>query len=212
MFTLLYNVISSLLTVQTYAACRASLRSLMQAPPPGDGPPVELCEECETPAELEELSAVSHSLHSLRQVARLSSFTGLRRLVLHGGLLTRLDGLDAVAFTLEELNVSGNALQTVHCLGSMPKLRVLNLVRHARCAGALRLTRQLCGAGEQPAALPLWPGGPAAPGEADCFLQPAGEPGRPRLCAFACLLASQPGRARQLPLLAARARRAAHAT
>jgi len=94
------------------------------------GPVVELLDDDTLPpADVAELSAVAHSLHSVRQVARLGSFSCLRRLVLHGGPLSRLDGLEAVAFTLEELNVSGNALQTVHGLGHMPKLRVLNLVR-----------------------------------------------------------------------------------
>jgi hypothetical protein len=107
-----------------------------------EGADVELLvEEHTPPQEVEELSAVAHRLHSVRQIGRLAAFTCLRRLVLHGGPLSRLDGLDAVAFTLEELNVSGNALQTVHGLGSMPKLRVLNLVRSARATGALRGVR-----------------------------------------------------------------------
>ena len=108
-------------------------------------PAVELLEDDTPPAEVAELSAVSHSVHSLRQVARLHCFTALRRLVLHGGPLARLDGLSAVAFTLEELNVSGNALQTVHGLGSMPKLRVLNLVSctRARSTGLLTHKRPL---------------------------------------------------------------------
>ncbi len=93
-------------------------------------PCVELYVDEDTPpAEVVELSGIGHSAVSVRQLTRLSSFTGLRRLVLHGGPLARLDGLEAVAFTLEELNLSSNSLEHVHGLGSMPKLRVLNLVR-----------------------------------------------------------------------------------
>jgi hypothetical protein len=97
---------------------------------PGDLPLVELYVDEDTPpGEVEELSGVGHSLVAVRQVARLPAFTALKRLVLHGGVLTRLDGLDAVAFTLEELNLSSNGVEHLHGLGSMPKLRVLNLVR-----------------------------------------------------------------------------------
>ena len=96
----------------------------------GDLPMVELYVDEDTPpGEVEELSGVGHSLVSVRQIARFPAFTALKRLVLHGGVLTRLDGLDAVAFTLEELNLSSNSLEHLHGLGSMPKLRVLNLVR-----------------------------------------------------------------------------------
>ena len=83
---------------------------------------------------------MGHSAVSLRQIARLPAFTALKRLVLHGGALTRLDGLDAVAFTLEELNLSSNSLEHMHGLGNLPQLRTLNLVRYPRqrCARSAR--------------------------------------------------------------------------
>jgi hypothetical protein len=107
-------------------------------------PLVELCADATAPAgEVREVSAVGHGLVSVRQVARLSAFTSLRSLVLHGGPLASLDGLAAVSATLEELNLSGNALEVVTGLGALPQLRVLNLVRSlfVRFAFALGVPR-----------------------------------------------------------------------
>jgi len=106
-----------------------------------DLPVVQLYVDEDTPpGEVEELSSVGHSAVSIRQIARLPAFTALKRLVLHGGALTRLDGLDAVAFTLEELNLSSNSLEHMHGLGNLPQLRTLNLVRYPRqrCARSAR--------------------------------------------------------------------------
>ena len=109
-------------------------------------PSVELYVDAETAAgDVEELSGIGHAAQSVRQLSRLPSFTALRRLVLHGGQLVGLEGLEAVAFTLEELNLSSNALEDLSALGSLPKLRVLNLVRPPPVrSGALGGTRSRC--------------------------------------------------------------------
>ena len=112
-------------------------------------PSVELYVDAETAAgDVEELSGIGHAAQSVRQLSRLPSFTALRRLVLHGGQLVGLEGLEAVAFTLEELNLSSNALEDLSALGSLPKLRVLNLVRPPPRSfvrsGALGGTRSRC--------------------------------------------------------------------
>jgi Leucine-rich repeat (LRR) protein len=75
------------------------------------------------PEDVLEVSQVGHSLVSTRQIARLASFTSLRSLVLHGGSLRALGPLPP---SLEELNLSGNALE-VAPLHSLPRLTTLNL-------------------------------------------------------------------------------------
>jgi Leucine-rich repeat (LRR) protein len=95
---------------------------------------IELAEDAPA-ATVREVSAVGHSLQSLRQLARLPQFTHLRSLVLHGGPLRSLEGLAACAASLEELNLSGNELGVIAGLGALPKLKNLNLVREAKRAG-----------------------------------------------------------------------------
>ncbi len=154
-------------------------------------PLIELCADPSAPPEeVRELSAVGHRLVSVRQVARLGSFSALRCLVLHGGSLRSLEGLSAVAGSLEELNVSGNALEVVTGLGALPQLRVLNLVRAACLRALARLSAALPHArraltalrsapGEQPPARAVRPGGAAAPGAPVRRAQRAAQPGRP---------------------------------
>lgn len=93
-------------------------------------PSVELCDDPSAPpGEVAELSRVQHGLVSTSQVARLDRFTALRSLVLHGGPLAQLEGLQAVGGTLEELTLSANALESLAGLGHLPRLRALNVAR-----------------------------------------------------------------------------------
>jgi len=103
-------------------------------------PLVELAEEAEA-ASVREVSAVGHALQSVAQVARLPQFTHLRSLVLHGGPLRSLEGLQACAGCLEELNLSGNELLVIAGLGNLPKLKALNVVRPRGKGGCTQRTR-----------------------------------------------------------------------
>lgn len=62
------------------------------------------------------------------QVAGLPSFVNLRSLLVHGALLTRVEGLDRCP-SLEELNLSSNHIEIMEGLSGLPSLRVLNLAR-----------------------------------------------------------------------------------
>jgi hypothetical protein len=139
-------------------------------------PVVELADASTPPGEVRELSAVGHSLLSVRQVGRLGAFSGLRSLVLHGGPLRSLDGLAACAASLEELNLSGNALEVIAGLGTLPQLRVLNLVRVQPAFATAHASLAACG----------------------CACCAARRAAGSRLCAAAQLaLPSRPGRVRE---------------
>ena len=184
-----------------HASAAALGAALRPAAPVAPLEVVELADDAPA-ASVRDVSAVGHALQSLRQVARLAQFTQLRSLVLHGGPLRSLDGLQACAASLEELNLSGNELGVIAALGHLPKLRALNVVRvrratrpHAGARGVVTAARAVrcadrvrhapSNAGEQPPARAVRPRGPSVTHAAQRGAQRAHQLGRPFRRAFA---------------------------
>lgn len=89
--------------------------------------PLGALDVAQPPAALEDAPFLRLSFRGLIKIANLSGLRALRKLQLDNNALTAIEGLDALAGTLEWLDLSFNAIRTIEGLGALTRLTDLSL-------------------------------------------------------------------------------------